>query len=250
MEPPKMNRLVDLLKETGWTTREAKCYCKLVELGPKKASEIAQEINIRKAKVYEPLNKLEERGYVKIRDEKPKLYMAQNPRFVIQIENENMRKRSKEILKGLEEVWEIQEETSGEEDNTAILRKRSGKETELLNMIEETEETLVGAELRRVTATRKFREKIKEKAKDLEIKLIGSPRSKELLKKFQEAGVKTKTLQTNAKFSYYVADNERVLLSIQNEKITITFEEEQVASIFMSDFEDLFEKAKPLEEND
>lgn len=245
----QMDQVVDLLKETGWTKPQAECYCTLVRFGPAKASKIASEIGMRKAKVYEPLNTLEEKGFVNIQDENPKKYMAQNPRYVIGVENERMKKRSEEILKNLEEAWEVQEDISGEENTAKILRGTHGRDTELQNIIDKMQKTLIGVDLRLARSSRNTLNKMKDEAKDVEIRLIGGTKSSGFLKALHDEGVQVRTLTGTVKTSYYVADDQHVLLNTHNGETTVALEDREIAKIFTNKFEDLFKKGKSLKEN-
>ena len=98
------------LREMGWSKLEADCYCALVEYGEMTASDIAAHINARQEKVYQPLKRLESKGYVLIKEENPQRYRAQNPRFVIGEERDSFRSDTDNILKELQEAWETAEE--------------------------------------------------------------------------------------------------------------------------------------------
>ncbi|KXA95583.1 hypothetical protein AKJ36_00115 [candidate division MSBL1 archaeon SCGC-AAA259I07] len=244
-----VDRLVDLLKDFGWSEPEANCYCTLVRLGEGKASTIATEIGIRNEKVYQHLNRLVENGYVKTRGKNPKVYMAQNPRYVINKETEKMQDKSRELLKGLEEAWEIQEELTRAGDNAWILGGRDGKNMELNNLIENAENSVIGFDKGIVRTTRRVRELMEERAKKLDMKLIGGSQSTELLERFREAGIETRKMSGAAKSAFYVADDMHVLLNISAGRSTIVLEDEEIAKVFIDKFKSLFKKANKLGEN-
>jgi len=69
------NEVIDLLKEFGLNTYEAKCYIALLETEGATAPEVAKRSGVPPQRVYDSLSSLEEKGMVQVVNRKPKLYV-------------------------------------------------------------------------------------------------------------------------------------------------------------------------------
>lgn len=234
-----MEQLGDELQRLGWSKYEAACYHSLVKFGEMKASQIAGRIDSQPAKVYQPLNTLQERGYVKVRGENPKRYIAQNPRLVIEEEQKKFESKSDEILEDLEQAWEVQIERGPDsEDSAWVLSGRDGMNTELENVLETANESVIGFDTRLAWATRQVIEAIEEAAdRGVEVSIVGTSHAKETLERLEDAGVTIAMTDEIDHSSYYVIDNEAVLLNIGTQDATLSFEDPDVAGIMVDDFQ-------------
>jgi sugar-specific transcriptional regulator TrmB len=244
-----MEQLKEALAQFGWGNYEAGCYAALVRFGSMKASRVASETGIRKSKVYEPLNNLEEKGYVKITSENPKVYNAQNPRYVIEQEQRKFDTESQQVLEQLQEAWEIQEELEPQKDHAWVVSSRNGAEMELSKLVEEAEESIKGFDRMLIRAPREVVETLEERAEDgLEIELVGGSQSRRRLTRLERAGATVRELTEINRSSYYIADGERVLLNIGGGETTVVFEDQDIANIIKKDFQNTFKEASEVEE--
>lgn len=234
-----MEQLGDELERLGWSKQEAACYHALVKFGSMKASQIADRIDSQPAKVYQPLNRLHDEGYVKIRDENPQIYMAQNPRFVIEKEQEQFEEKTDDVLAKLEEAWEIQFERGPDSDVPAqVLSGRDGMNTELQSVVEEAEDSILGFDTRLSWATAGVIESLENAAsRGVDVVIVGTEHGKEWLDRLSDEGVPTQVTEDVDRSSYYIVDGEHVLLNIGRQEATISFEDENVAGIIRDDFQ-------------
>ncbi len=70
-----MEEVIELLKEFGLNTYEAKCYVALLSKGRATASEISKLSGVPHQRVYDSLSSLEDKGFIKIVNRKPKLFI-------------------------------------------------------------------------------------------------------------------------------------------------------------------------------
>lgn len=234
-----MAQLGDELRRLGWSKYESACYHALVKFGEMKASQVAARIDSQPAKVYQPLNSLQEQGYVKVRGENPKRYVAQNPRYVIEREQERFEAESNEILEELEEAWEVQIKRGPDFDDSAwVLSGRDGMNTELQKIVEEADESVIGVDTRLSWTTRQVIEALEDAIeRGVDIRLVGTPHSKETLSQLEDVGATTSLTKEINRSSYYVVDDERVLLNIGTQAATISFTDADVAGIMVDDFQ-------------
>ncbi|UVE50079.1 hypothetical protein KU306_14395 [Haloferax larsenii] len=234
-----MEQLGDELTNLGWKKYESACYHALVKFGEMKASQVAARIDSQPAKVYQPLNSLQDRGYVKVRGENPKRYVAQNPRYVIEKEQERFESESDEILESLETAWEVQIERGPDSGDSAwVLSGRDGMNTELRDAIENAEHSIFGFDTRLVWATREVIESTENAVeRGVDVHLVGTPHSEESLERLEQKGVSTDKTDEINRSSYYVIDEERVLLNIGTQDATISFVDSDIAGIMRDDFQ-------------
>ena len=92
-----------ILRELGFSERETKVYIALLELGSSKAGPISAKSGLPHTKVYETLDKLQEKGLVNfIIVSKTKHYEAADPKELLNLLDER-RRRYLEILTDLEQ---------------------------------------------------------------------------------------------------------------------------------------------------
>jgi len=112
----------EILKEAGLTKNETLVYLSLLKLGKAKASKIIKESKISSGKIYETLNKLIEKGLVKILIENGvKTFIAADPKTLltyIKEKEEELARKEKELesiipeLRGLMKISSTEETVS------------------------------------------------------------------------------------------------------------------------------------------
>jgi len=246
-----MEQLRDALEKFGWTNYGAACYAALVRFGEMKASRVASETGIRKSKVYEPLNQLEEDGYVKIIDENPKMYAAQNPQYVIEQEQRRFTEESQEVLETLQEAWEVQEELGSDTDYAWVVKGRDGTSMELSQLIDSADDSIEAFDNRLARVSRDVIEKLEECAEDgLDIRIVSGSQARDRLELLQRVGAEVRELTELTRSSYYIVDGERALLKLSSGDSTVVVEDSDIATIIRNDFEDTFNEGSELSNND
>lgn len=245
-----MEQLRDALEKFGWTNYEAACYAALVRFGAMKASRVASETGIRKSKVYEPLNRLEEEGYVKITDDDPKVYSAQNPQYVMELERQQFNEESSQVLEKLQEAWEIQEELGSDSDHAWVVKGREGASMELSRLFDEAAESIDAFDNRFARLPRDVVETLEESAAELDLRIVSGSQAQDRLKLLQRAGADVRELTELTRSSYYVVDDETVLLRLSGGDTAVIVEDSDIATIISRDFEETFKEASEVSSND
>ena len=101
------------LKEMGLTEYEMRAYLHLLKAGLSTASRLSDEANIPYSKIYEVLNSLERKGWIKSQKGRPRLYYPKSPKESLE-ENrlrmeDRMRTWSKLIMLELQPIYEKRE---------------------------------------------------------------------------------------------------------------------------------------------
>jgi len=99
-----------VLKDMGLTEYETRAYLYLLSSGLSTASQLSENANIPYSKVYEILNSLERKGWIKSQENRPRLYYPKSPRealieTTLQIENK-IKDWRKTILYELQPIYE------------------------------------------------------------------------------------------------------------------------------------------------
>lgn len=242
-----MEQLRDALETFGWNKSEAACYAALVRFGGMKASRVASETGIRKSKVYEPLNRLEEEGYVRVTDENPKVYEAQNPQYVIELEERKFTEESQQVLETLQEAWEIHEELDNDNDYAWVAKGRDGTSMELSQLIDTAEESIHAFDNRLARASRGVVEKLEECIENgIEVRMVSGSQARDRLELLDGLGADVRELTELGRTSYYLVDDQRSLMRLGGGETAVVIEDADVATIISSDFENTFNEASEV----
>ena len=111
-----------MLKELGLNSYEENVYLTLLKFGPLTAPKIAKLSKVPYGRIYDVLQSLERKGFVKVISKAPKVFVAEDPEKSIEIyinrkirELENkireIREKGKELIEKLREIERVREES-------------------------------------------------------------------------------------------------------------------------------------------
>lgn len=136
------------LKELGFTEGEVKAYLNLLKIGETTTGKIIEKAQISGGKIYQILNKLENKGLVShIIKEKTKYFSAASPERIIdylQEKKDNLTKKEREIEKELPSLLSLQKENRKKHETT-LFKGLKGIETAIkqaLNKLDSEQEVL------------------------------------------------------------------------------------------------------------
>lgn len=246
-----MEELVDAVKRLGWSQYEAACYAALVRHGRMKASQVAMHAEIHASKIYQPLNTLEAKGYVRVVDTDPNVYRAQNPQVVIKQETEQFHKRSQEVGAALQEAWEIQAEEDEQDDEVAwITQGQPGAHMELRDIIQAAQEELVGIAGRLGQVPRTILRELEDRcAEDLDVRLISGSQAQDQLIRLKRAGAEVRVRASVMRSAYYLVDGEVALLNVGTGQTTIIIRDPDTVKIIKGEFDRVYEEASEVEDD-
>lgn len=101
-----MDPAVPLLERLGLTGYEAKTYVALVGLGPSTASDIAEAADVPRTRIYSVLSDLEDGGWVRSRQGRPKTFQAARPADRIGQVKEQLVEELETVVPALEAQYE------------------------------------------------------------------------------------------------------------------------------------------------
>lgn len=232
----------DALRDLGWGKSKASCYCALVQYGEMKASEIANHTGLRQEKVYNPLSRLENEGYVYLTGSNPKRYKAQNPRYVMDQEKEKFKEDTNQILEDLEEAWARSEEgipTTG--DHARVLSGKGGMRTGKSEIIEKATDSLDIIDSQFALTSPKDIEGIESLLEEgAKVRIVAQ--ESEQTSHLQEIGANIHHPENIINSSYYIADELWVMLNVSNRRATVMFEDRYFADIITKEFQEIYQE--------
>lgn len=245
-----MDQLRDALQAFGWTKYEAACYSALVRAGAMKASRVASEADIMQSKIYQPLSTLEEKGYVKITDENPKIYEAQNPKYVMEQEERRFNQEKRDVLEKLQEGWEIGAEAQNAENNAWVVQGREGLVMELSRLLDNTDESIKVFDSRLVRAPRDVVDKLADQADEVDVQVVAGSQSRDQLHRLQKEGADVRERTELMRSAYYIFDDDKVLLNLSGGRTSTVVEDTDIVTIISQDFEDIYKEASEVSTDD
>lgn len=104
------SRIREVLRDIGLTEYEALAYTALISLGELTAIKISEATSIPYSKIYSVLENLKNRGWIGVREERPKTYFPRSPIDALRSEKMRMENRfqlyEKIILEDLQPLFE------------------------------------------------------------------------------------------------------------------------------------------------
>lgn len=231
-----------LTDELGWTEYEAAAYCVLVINGEMEPQDIHLETNIPNSRVYGILSQLEDRGCVKLKDKRPKIYDAIHPREVIDEELKKFRRKSEAARSRLEQVWEAERSQSKRHDSVWAFSSISSTVNHVCEQYEQADESILVVDDNLQWMSRKNHRRLGERSEEgIKVSVIGRTGSDKLARLADE-GVETKEHE-EVQQSYYIFDEERVILRVGRGKQGLSFKDTTIANILLEDYNQLNKEA-------
>ncbi|MBP2132502.1 sugar-specific transcriptional regulator TrmB [Methanomicrobium sp. W14] len=99
-----LEKLVEDLKNYGFTEYESKAYVALVGLGTATAREVCEISGVPQGRIYTVLNTLSDKGFVSIQEGVPTFYLAENPAGIFTSIKEEYCSSIDEMIKSLKKL--------------------------------------------------------------------------------------------------------------------------------------------------
>lgn len=138
-------QIVDSLKKLGLSTYESLAYISLNSMISGKAVEVSENSTVPRTKIYDVLNRLNQKGYVEIKKGRPNIYTVVSPHQIIKKEKEKL---IEEITNSeLELEYNYENQISAIQAPVWLIRGREkiiNKELELISRANETVNMRIG----------------------------------------------------------------------------------------------------------
>ena len=138
-----LEQLKEVLKLLKWTEGQVSVYCTLVEKGVMKPADLVFYAGVAQGKIYSVLDELSKKGSVIKLHGKPAKYDAQNPRFVLDTQLDNIKTRKEDALQqGAEEAFEKRYDQIIKETTCWAVQGISGVMVQLRSLVEDCKSSL------------------------------------------------------------------------------------------------------------
>lgn len=244
-----MLQLQKVLRKLGWPEYEILVYSCLVESGSMKAADIMVKTQIPPGRIYSVLNQLQKKGTIKKGRGRPAIFDAQNPRFVLEKEMNEIEEMCASALAEAEDAWESRFETLDEKrEKSWTVMGLGGIVIEMRRMFETTRQKLILVSKDINWMTNKDFTKFDELiiGKGGVVKVVSTESSEDVLQKLTNLGAMTYIgPQVNGYFC--ISDNRTCFWVTSNPDVGTVIVDENMAEILSKQFEDNFGDLKPLE---
>ncbi|MBU0536289.1 MAG: hypothetical protein KKE20_04950 [Nanoarchaeota archaeon] len=241
------------LEKLGISQYEKQAYIALLRLGRAKSRQISKESNVSYGRIYEILEKLEQKGLISILPTEPKTFEAINPRIALKL---MLKKKTEEIAELQEEAEQLKiparivPETI--KDKTIVLHGRQ-KQLQMIGEMNERAKkeimTIPGVyepnTYLRITAKRALKRGVKIRR----LLRAVTPKNKQILKEDLSSGAEIKQRDLSG-LRLKIIDRKEAILSIVDPKtkdrISVYTTNKDFANSMATFFESLWEKSRPI----
>jgi len=231
-----------------WGQYEAAAYRVLVRYGPLEASDVVVRANIPQGRVYDVLNRLHSEGIVIKQGLQPTQYAAQSPKQLIEPKQEAFDKMATETIESLEPAYEMNLE---EEQHPAwVTTSISGLATQARDLFRQVDNRLWVLE-----RSFWFEETDIDQLESLadhgiDVRILGWNPRKELNDIATRADSVSVRQIEKVETSFYLGDDDRIVLNIDDGQTGIIFRDEAMANVLVDRFERLYEEASEVTDLD
>ncbi len=235
-----------LQKVMNWGQYEAAAYSVLAKHGPLEATDVVVRANIPQGRVYDVLNRLHSEGVVIKHGRQPTQYAAQNPKQIIEPKKEAFDRVATEAINSLEPAYEMNLE---EEQHPAWVTKNiSGVATQVRDLMDAVNNRLWILE-RSLWFKKIDIERLDSLAKqNVDVRVLGWNPRQDLNRVVSETDKVTVRELKKVQTSFYIGDDDRILLNLNDGETGIIFRDEAMAKILIERFEDLYQGASEVTE--
>ncbi|VVB84942.1 Putative HTH-type transcriptional regulator TrmBL2 [uncultured archaeon] len=238
-----MKQLEEVLKGFGWESYEVKAYCTLVKHGASKIKDLSFRSKVPEGKIYSVMSQLEKRGAVIKSGKRPQKYDAQNPRYLLEQEQNQLREKCGLALAGVEQAWELRNEKMEETEKVWQITGISGIFSEIRKLLETNCTSIIISAHDLEWLTSKDIDRIKKCiSRGVAINVVtlnGSNTS--IIHQLVDAGISVR-ITNNQPMNFYIFNNKVIIWICGNYEIASIIADEKMAAVLEKEFNNMFEK--------
>lgn len=231
-----------------WGQYEASAYRQLVRYGPLEASDVVVRADIPQGRVYDVLNRLHSEGAVVKQGAQPTRYAAQNPRKLIEPQQRQFESKATDAIEGLEPAYEMNLET--DQHPAWVTTSISGIATQVRNIFDEVTDRLWLMERSFWFEDDDVNQLQSLADNGVDVRIIGW-QARQQLPDFAESFADGTVRQLEqVQTGFYLGDDDRVVMNLDEGQTGIVFRDEGMASIFSERFNNLYNEASEVPPSD
>lgn len=238
--------LNDTLQEVmGWGKYHAAVYETLVERGALEPTDVATWSDVPKGRIYDILEDLHQEGAVKQQSMNPTVYVAQHPEKIIDRREEEFVEKATEAKQKLFQTFEVNFDGDLGRNPAWVVTGRAGVVDQVREQLELAEDRIDALE-----SEPWFGEDDLELLDNLaddgcDVRLVGRSGVEEDLEPFMDSAVAVRH-STEVTTSFYLIDDDRVILNIGRGDTGLLFRDETIANVLSAEFEARYKAAEEV----
>jgi len=241
-----MSDLDDILQDVmEWGQYHAAVYRTLVERGALEPTDVSTWSDVPQGRVYDILDDLYREGAVKKQSINPTVYVAQHPEKIIDRKEEEFVEKATEAKQQLFQTYEVNFNEDLGRNPAWVVAGRSG-------VVDQVREQLELAESRIDALEREpwYRDEdidlLESCASDgCDVRVVGRSGVEADLEPLADSDVSVRH-STEVKTSFYLIDDDRVILNIGRGDTGVMFRDTTIATVLATEFEDIYKAASEV----
>jgi sugar-specific transcriptional regulator TrmB len=241
-----MADLDDILQDVmEWGQYHAAVYRSLVERGALEPTDVSQWSDVPQGRVYDILDDLFREGAVKKQSVSPTVYVAQHPEKIIDRKEEEFVEKATEAKQRLFQSYEVNLNEDLGRNPAWVVAGRSGVVDQVREQIELAEQRIDALETEPWFGDDDVELLQSTAANGCDVRLVGRSGAEDDLESLADSAVSV-WHSTEVKTSFYLIDDDRVILNIGRGDTGIVLRDATIASILASEFEDIYKAASEV----
>jgi sugar-specific transcriptional regulator TrmB len=198
-------------------------------------ADLSRRTSIPSGRVYDVLESLDKKGFVRNLGGRPASYDAEHPRSIVSSQIQKMQELAEDDLDEAEEAWEVRhDQRQVELGNKWIVSGYAGFAHEVKTCLADAQKSVIifDPDLTWIRGGDAFAMK-EALARGVEIDALTSERSVEHVKGFRIGELAIRALEHRSE-AFYVFDEKRVLVRLQSPEGAVVFDSEALAQILVN----------------
>ena len=241
-----MADLDEILQEVmEWGQYEAAVYRTLVERGALEPTDVSMWSDVPKGRVYDILDDLYREGAIKKQSINPTTYVAQHPEKIIDQKEAEFVEKATEAKQRLFQTYEVNFNEDLGQNPAWVVAGRAGVVGQVREQLEFAEQRIDALEPEPWYGDDDVGLLCSVAENGCDVRLVGRAGAEDLLEPLVNTPVSVRH-STDVTTSFYLIDNDRVILNIGRGDTGVMFRDATIATILTTEFEDTYNEANEV----
>ena len=241
-----MADLDDILQDVmEWGQYHAAVYRTLVERGALEPTDVSTWSDVPQGRVYDILDDLYRQGAVKKQSVNPTVYVAQHPEKIIDRKEEAFVEKATEAKQRLFQTYEVNFNEDLGQNPAWVVAGRSGVVDQVREQLELAESRIDALEREPWYGDDDIDLLHSCASNGCDVRVVGRSGAETDLEPLADSAVSVRH-STEVKTSFYLIDDDRVILNIGRGDTGVMFRDTTIATVLATEFEDIYKKAQEV----
>ncbi len=241
-----MADLDDILQDVmEWGQYHAAVYRALVERGALEPTDVSTWSDVPQGRVYDILDDLYREGAVKKQSVNPTVYVAQHPEKIIDRKKEAFVEKATEAKQRLFQTYEVNFNEDLGRNPAWVVAGRSGVVDQVREQLELADSRIDALEREPWYGDDDIDLLHSCASNGCDVRVVGRSGAEADLEPLADSAVSVRH-STEVKTSFYLIDDDRVILNIGRGDTGVMFRDTTIATVLTTEFEDIYKKAQEV----